>query len=460
MRKYSYESLLEQFLLYLNQPVAKKREDELQKLPWVVERLLLWLFADLKRLYSNKAATLRDVQVLASIAWNGADRDIAKGGIGNLDFFVRRIWMNQAAYQSDLGVYNLSLQVHLLGKLDHQTRLYKFFSEKAGMSAQTYCELALLRWSQTKVQPWINQGYVDSLLPAYSGEVLKTFLNSITISLNEFQRIAQARVIRADEWSQPFYFYKTPCIWHSGASVPLGRPNLRRHFEGILFDWVEQSGDRQMRQQFDEQIERYVGETLRINGLDPWTEDRIRSELQPEDKKAVDFLVLDEMHAVLIEVKNKSLTHAVPASSHSQPVKSRLKATIVDAIAQLDSTEAAIRQTQHLCSRTVVRLIVTFNDLWISSAESLLDDEHIDKSWLISLQDLSFLLQVAQAKGLSIGKILSKFMSKQSDRTTSSLTLGKFLQDEFHARQILPADLRNRAENILAAISEKLKHLS
>jgi hypothetical protein len=459
MRQHTYASLLEQFLLYLNQPVAKKREDELKKLAWVVERLLLWLFGDLQRLYGSKVATSKDVQILATLAWEGADEDIVKEGIGDLDFFMRRLWMNQAAYQSDLSAFNLSLQLHLLSELDQQTKLYKFFAKQARMPAQTYCELALLRWSRSGEQPWVNQGYVESLMPSYSEEILRTFLNSITHSLSEFQSAAQARVICADEWSQPFYFYKSPCLWHSGASIPLGRPNLRRHFEGFLFDWVEQSDDIQIRQHFDKQVENHVGQILRSCGAVLWAEDQICSELRLEKKQVVDFLVLDEVHVVLIEVKNKSLTHAVPASSNSYPIKSSLKPTVIKAISQLDSTEAAIRKKQELCSRSIIRLIITFNDLWISSAESLLDEKPADNSWLVSLQDLSYLVQIAESKKISIGQILTKFVAKQTNRATSSLTLGKYLEDEFQIKQVLPIYLRDRAEAVLATVSEKLKHL-
>jgi hypothetical protein len=459
MRKYSYVSLLEQILLYLNQPVSKKREDELKKLPWVAERLFLWLLADLPSAYRNQVATAKDVQALVSQAWQQADQSIKTEGIGNLDFFMRQLWMNQVAYQTELNAYYLSLQIYLLNKLDSQTRLYKFFSQQAGMPVETYFELAMLRWSQTKDQSWVNQKYVDSLLPHYPIELQQTFLNSMTLSLTDAQNLAKERVIRAEEWSQPFFFYKTPCIWHSGASIPIGRPNLRRHFEGILFDWIEQSGDRQIRQHFDKQVESYVGHVLQENGIAAWGEDRIRSELRLTNKQAVDFLVIDENHAVLIEVKNKSLTHAVPATKNVHPIKSRLKSTVIDAIPQLDSTEKAIRASQQLKDRSIIRLIITFNDLWIGSAESLLDEERADKSWLVSLQDLNYLLQIAKARHLSIGQILSQFAAKQADRLTSSLTLGRHLEHEFKIGQGLPTNLRECAESVMAAITEKLKHL-
>jgi hypothetical protein len=459
MRKFSYVSLLEQILLYLNQPVSKKRENELKKLPWVAERLFLWLLADLPSAYRNQVATEKDVQTLVSQAWQQADESIGKEGIGNLDFFMRQYWMNQAAYQTDLSAYNLSLQMHLLRKLDSQTRLHKFFSQRAGMPVNTYFELAMLRWSHTKDKPWVNQKYIDSLLPHYPIETQQTFLNSMTLSLIEAQNLAKERVIRAEEWSQPFFFYKTPCIWHSGASVPIGRPNLRRHFEGILFDWIEQSGEPQMRQHFDKQVETYVGHVLQDSGLEAWGEDRVRSELRLTNKQAVDFLVIDEKYAVLIEVKNKSLTHAVPATRNVHPIRSRLKSTVIDAIPQLDSTEKAIRASQQLKDRGIIRLIITFNDLWIGSAESLPDEERADKSWLVSLQDLSYLLQTAKARSLSIGEVLSQFAAKQADRLTSSLTLGRYLEREFKIGQELPINLRECAESMMDAISEKLKHL-
>jgi hypothetical protein len=459
MRQYKYESLLEQLLLYLNQPVATKHEDELKKLPWVVERLLLWLFRDRSQSYGRKIASEQDVKVLASLAWQNADRSIAEEGIGNLDLFMRQHWMNQVAYQSEMGAYNLCLQMHLLSKLDKQTRLHKFFTEQACMPLEIYFELAMLRWSHTKDQPWVNQKYIDSLQPAYAADIQHIFLSSMTRSLNEAQSISKEKTISVEEWSQPFYFYKTPCVWHAGASIPLGRPNLRRHFEGILFDWIEQSGDLQVRQHFDEQIENFVGYMLRSNGLKPWSEDKIRDELRPDNKKAVDFMVLDEVHAILIEVKNKSLTHAVPASKNAHPIKSRLKGTVVKAIEQLDSTEGAILSNPDLCNRAIIRLIVTFNDLWISSAESLLDEARTDKSWLISIQDLSYLLQVAEAKQLSVGQILNQFVEKQADRVTSSLTLGRYLDSEFQVGQALPIFLRDHGDATLAVISEKLKHL-
>ena len=61
IRRYSYQSLLDAILVYLNMPSTSSGVKDLQRLPWVAERLAIWLFADKAFEYGSQIATGQDV---------------------------------------------------------------------------------------------------------------------------------------------------------------------------------------------------------------------------------------------------------------------------------------------------------------------------------------------------------------------------------------------------------------
>lgn len=118
MRKYDYRSLLDAMLSYLNAPVSGDHVKDLGRLPWVVERLLIWLFGDHPREYGSITAEESDVRRLIDQAWSAADKGYAGAGpIQEIGLFVRQAFLPQIPYQKSLDTHAYAIQLFLVKRL-------------------------------------------------------------------------------------------------------------------------------------------------------------------------------------------------------------------------------------------------------------------------------------------------------------------------------------------------------
>ena len=457
MRRYDYQSLLDAMLAYLNVPSTGRRTRDLQRLPWVVERLAIWLFADKEYEYGSQIANEQDLKRLIDLAWNAADKGYGKGKpIKQLGLFVRQAILPQAPYQQTLNSHAYGLQLHLLKKLPANSNLRKFLNEMAGMPIEDYFEVALLYWiHSTKAKPWFNKKFVSDLESVFSAETQIKFLGSMTHRLEDFQALCRSRTIQVDEWFQPTYFYRAPCIWHYGAAVPLGPQTLRRYFEALIADWIAESNRDDLRQDFDKLVETYVAETL-YRGQVAFIREREIKNLVVVGQVA-DFLVDESQGVVLFEVKNKGLSQAVPASRDPLELASRLKATIVKARSQLADTEKSLRTLPQYQDKNFYRVIVTSNDLWLSSAEWLLNgDANDSKTWLVSLRELDMLAEIVKTKTYSLSEIFTNFEENQKNNLTATYSIEAFLEPMNLKPERLPSHLQEEVDALLDNIKSRL----
>lgn len=458
MRRYSYDSLLDAILVYLNAPPMDDKVKDLGRLPWVAERLAIWLFADHPREYGTQVAGEIDVRRLIDLAWTAADKGYrVSRPIKQLELFVRQAVLPQAPYQKSLDTHAYALQLHLLAGLPANSKLRIFLNEKAGMPIEDYFEIALLHWAHsTSDKPWFNEQYLRSLADVFPVSQQITLLRAVSMDVQGFQRQCSGRTIQLDEWFQPTYFFRTPCVVHGGAVIPFGRPTLRRHFESIVSDWLAEAGRDDLRQDFDRFVERYVAEILcraKVSFLD---EAALASLVGPG--LVADFLVEDQHGVVLFEVKNKALSQAIPASREPLEVAARLKATVLKARGQLFRTEQALRRLPDYADKRFYRVVVTTTDLWLSCAELLTDDDgSTQRTWLASLEAMDQLAEVVQTTETSMSQVFALFEANQISGVTASSSLGTFLENTFKAGRKHPAHLVSHVSKVFEKIESKLR---
>ena len=457
MRRYTYQSLLDAILVYLNIQSTGSRLKDLQRLPWVAERLAIWLFADKTYEYGSQIANEQDLKRLIDLAWNAADKGYGSGNpIKQIGLSVRQVFLPQIPYQQTLYAYSYGLQLYLIKKLPPNSKLRKFLNEKDEMAIEDYFEVALLYWTHSATsKPWFNEHFVSSLTNAFSTNIQERFIHSITHKLEDFQELCRARTIQIDEWFQPTYFYKTPCIWQSGAAVPFGPQTLRRYFDTLIADWIAESNRTDLRQDFDALVESYVAETLRRGQITFIGEKEIKQLVN--GGRLVDFMIEDSSSVVLLEVKNKVLSQAVPASRDPLELVSSLKATVVKAQSQLADAESSLKLLAHYKNKTFHRVIVTSNDLWLSSAELLSDKEASStKTWLLSLRELDMLTEVAKTKAWSVGEFFARFEENQKDSLSATFSIEAYLERMHLKPERLPSHIRKEVENLFGNIKTRL----
>ena len=75
MRRFSYESVLTQISLYL-QADAEQGEAYLRRLPWVAERLAVWVLRDKPIMYRDTVMQPADLTKCVNLAWRSMDTAI------------------------------------------------------------------------------------------------------------------------------------------------------------------------------------------------------------------------------------------------------------------------------------------------------------------------------------------------------------------------------------------------
>lgn len=460
MRSYAYVPLLDALLTYLNVQVADSKNDDRQRLPWVAERLIIWLFAERPQDYGVKVANAKDIKALVFMAWNAADglyRD--RRTIKDIGLFVRQAMLPQIPYQQSLDTHAFGLQLQLIRKLPSNCNLRSFLDEKAKMPIENYFQLAVVYWAHSiSASPWFNKAFVDDLVPLFSADQQSKFIDSMTRNLSDFQQLCRTRTIEIDEWFQPTYFYKSPCLYHSGAVVSFGAPTLRRFFEGLVLDWIAGSDDNSLRRDFDKLIEAYVQDALVRAQLTFLTEKQIQL-LKPAGK-TVDFLADESDGVVLIEVKNKGLSRSIPATREPLKLASSLKATIVKARDQISQTAQELQHLPQYKNKKFYGLIVTNNDLWLTSTDWLRTAKEEDFSMVptctISLRELDLLVEFVRIRPCSIVGILEKFFENQRNSLSATYSLESFLDRDSEQPKKIATHLVQEIESVLSMMNNKL----
>lgn len=461
MRRYTYSSLLDAILRYLNPPQEGHIINDLNRLPWVAERLAIWLFADTAVAYGTEVATSTDVRKLVDQAWRVAELGFRREGeIKNLQLFIRQSVLPQLPYQRSIDTHAFALQIYLIDRMENNSRLRSFLDDRAGMPIKDYFEVALMYWVHSLNRtPWFSKAFVNHLSPLFPVVKQSTFLSSITRSLADLQAQSRARTIQLDEWFQPTYFYQTPCVWHQGSAIPFGRPTLRRYFEALISDWIADSERNDLRQHYDRLIQNYVSESLTRAKVNFIGEDQI-SRLIPSGKVS-DFLVDEPEGVILFEVKNKVLSDAVPSSRDPMEVASRLKATILKGRDQLREAESALLLKPEYTTKKFHRIIVTSSELFLSSAESLADDEPTSSPcWLLSLQGLDLLAEMVGTQTFTVSELLTRFEEDRSNNPAgTTIWLTHYLAKSAGESATLPDHLLKCVDDLIAKFEPRLPRL-
>lgn len=293
-------------------------------------------------------------------------------------------------------------------------------------------------------------------MPVFSQKNIEIFLQSITSSRSELQLLLRDRIIELDEWFQPVIFYKTPCILHENLIVPIGRPTLRRYFENLIGDWLEEENGQCLRD-YDALISDYVKFGLERCNAKFLEEDAIKK-LTNTNKRICDFLIDEEQGYILLEVKNKSLIKKIPTSSHPIPLKTRLKTSVVSAKEQLDDTREACEKLLQFNGRFCHRVIITKSYLLLGDIKSLLTDyDEPIPIWIMSLADVDHLVELVRRKRTTFCEFFQDLNEKQGNPEHSVFTVSMLFKNEPYRLDELPQHLMEVTDKAFDPLIRRFK---
>jgi hypothetical protein len=461
MRRYHYDSLLDALLKRLNQPqTSNGLINDLQRLPWVVERLLILLLADKRSQYRYCFNGEIDDHSLDGLIFN-ANQSVSSLykydiKIQTTSLFMRQAFLSQIPYQKNLDTHDFVLQLYFIAKLDLRSNLLKYLNKRAGMPVELYFQMALLFWTYTSTDaPWFNKSYIDSMLHIFPENELNVFLNSITSSVQDLNKKLSERTIELDEWFQPVIFYKTPCILFENTIIPFGRPTLRRYFENLIGDWLEEENGKCLRD-YDALIHDYVQDGLVRCQVDFLGESDINKLTNSKDR-VCDYLIDEHDGFILVEVKNKSLTKKIPSSSHPVPITSKLDKTVVSGISQLDITFSRVSKLPRFKNRHYHRIIVTKNDLWLGNIDAFSSNlNDVDPIWLLTLSDMDHLVELVREKRATFCSFFEDLSARRKVPSESVFTASMLLEKHPYKFEQLPSHLLAEADKVIDVLKERI----
>lgn len=460
LRTFDYDSALTAVAAYLQGHNRSSSLDHLQRLPWVAERLALWLLTDCPAQYNHRHMSQEDVVDCINQAWHMIDRLDKANDIEDIHLFVRQMMLSQAPYQVGLNVGAFGRQIRMIQWLPPESNLRKSLDQSVGMPIESYFELALLFWIRSEGGELdFPRSYLKSLADAFGKDAVEHFIQRIAYSKAEVQaRLREARTLALDEWFQPTLLYKFPYVTTSSSILCWGAPTLRRHFENVITDWIEDDGDQAAKQTWDKVFSNYIGESLQKTECEVLNEREVQHKLGIHGK-VCDYLLVEPEYAVLIEVKNKSLTETLPARATRLTMKSKLKATVAKAVGQIANTLRAAKKHPELANKEFYSVIVTAGDLWLGPGHFLHDDIDTEGSsglHIVSADQFDHLCELARLGRISVGSFLRELSLKNLNPSTFVHSPGFLLEQKPYALHKPPAHLLETCDVVTERLRRRL----
>jgi len=465
LRHFSHDSAIVAIANYLNPPPHDDTLKSMQRLPWVAERLAIWLLADSPYSYGNIPMTDIDVMDCINLAWDLMDRGIylLPEQTKDTQLFIRQIFLSQAPYQTRLDIGLFGRQLDIVRRLAPNSNLRRTLEKKAGMSLELYFELAILFWSLSDhTEHTLRNSYIGSIANLYSHSAVANFFNKITLTKSDIHnRIKENRqLISADEWFQPTILYKFPFIKTKSALLSWGGPTIRRHFENVITDWLDAPEHHLLKQDWEKHFSNYIGDSLRRTKSNIIDEAKIKKIFAlTEKQKVCDFLVEENDAVIFIEVKHKYLTENFPAIATPKTLQSKLKGTVVKGLDQLKQTLIHAESYNPFKNKEFYSLIITTGELWLGHGEYLHNQDLSDsltRPYIICANDLDHLCELVRTKRTTFKAFIEDLIDKNSNPETSVFTPGMLLAKEPYALSQAPDHLRAMCEASLEAIKDHL----
>ncbi len=462
MRKYSYLSMLYALLSYLNNDGDEEKLVNLQKLPWVVERMLIWLLADNQTFYGRLNVEQQALNEMINSAWNIVSGISAKNiNKHHFTLVMRQLFLSQITHQTS-NSHALIMQLYLAKRLDKKSNLKRYLDIRARMPIEKYLSLAILFWSKSlESQAWFSFEYLHKL--AKEIPQLLTFVDCVSYGLKDAQEdIRATRVVALDEWFQPSILYSKPFLTYEKAIVPLSKPTVRRFFENVIGDWLDQENGG-LKQDYEKVLEHYVEEALTRASVSFLNEEEIKKlDGFLEGQKVCDFLIEESDGYILLEVKNKALTNRVPSGTDINSLRTRLNSNVLKGNGQLKETEESCKKIPRFKNKACYKLVVTTGDLYIKSVESIFDSgqHYSDESiWLSSIRDLDDLAELVSKSKTTFCEFFADFRKRNLSPETSLFTLGMLLEKEPYCVMGLPQHLLNELDAVSYDLKQNLTRL-
>ncbi len=400
-------------------------------MPWIAERLAAWVLRDRPSMYSSVAMSPEACQACMNLAWTQMDTGVTWMRHGNpLNLSIRMMLLSQLPHQLPHGTGAFARQVDLLRRIGSNAKLHHELEGALGMSPEEYLRIAIFFWSlaDERIEVVFSQKYLRALTLAFGQEAIAAFLRTIILP-HERQAALSAEDIVEDEWFQPNLLYRSPFVSYRGERFYWGRACLQRNIEFAFSDVVARSENVAVRRTFEDAFEAYVGDSLRLCCTQVLSEQDIVKRFSVKGP-CNDFAVLGDDYVVLIEAKNKALTHALTATGSAKTYQSKFKATVVKAARQIENVAQHVRADAEYEHARIYRVVVTYGDLMLGNAEFLFDVAGAEEAPLVlSVDQLDRLTEAVRIGRCTFDAFFEDYRTRQGTPQTRLFSPAQLLTE-------------------------------
>ena len=442
LRKFSYVSVLSELSRFIN--AESTASDGKVRAPWLAERVAVWVLRDEPRMYSFRAISQQELRRCIDRAWKVTNHAFSGFGTArSLHLTLRSLILPQIPHQREQELGPFARQIDLINQLQPTSHLYRLFEDTLGMPPMDFLGMATLfrGHSLENIARVVAADYREGLWKMFGKEPVERFYQTMFVPREVTAR--QMCEVSPDEWFQPNLLYRSPFTSFNKMWFFWGRCGLDRNLGYALSDIVGRSENNGVRQAFEKLFEAYVGRTLALTGIEVLGENEVRARFAVEGQ-CCDFAVLDGADVVLLEVKNKALTHTLPASGTARDYVSKLSATVRKAEGQLRNVEAFVRKARP--EATVHKVVITYGDLYAAETDQLFTasaDQFASENpvYILSVDHLDRLVQAVHREQCRFAFFFDDYTQRRRKPETRLLLLSDLLNEAPYLGPDLPAHL-------------------
>jgi predicted regulator of Ras-like GTPase activity (Roadblock/LC7/MglB family) len=441
LRKFRPEEVVHYCIRQLNPGRSFEWAEVMRRPPWLLLLLIKWTAVNGDFLPPNRRAlSERDTEEIIAMLHEIWGKDLPSC-YENLYLFFRARFQQQYWLQELFLVPEMSRQYILFLDLDPEHRFSATFLEVHGIELNTFLELSVALISRFAVSEsyTVDERFFENLTPSYPPGTIPTFLSILSRDLEalgrELSTMPKHGVLH--EVSEPTPLLRFPLLKENSRYHCYLVHLLFRTVQNFVYDTLRAADAQAFTNKFGPIFERYLEHGLSHASLEYITESELKNKL-PHHSKVVDFTVLSEDAAVLIDAKAIQLTDLGMLARTSATLAGKAS-TALKAVDQGFTVAANLKKiglVKATCS--LFLLVVTYKDLLLGSCREFYEnvakesidsfaaahgDIHpipVDHIFFLSINDFDLLMEHLKASGTRLADFLHKAVQDNSDPRTAS----------------------------------------
>jgi hypothetical protein len=396
----------------------------------------------------------------------------------NAFLFFRNLAFQQFWLQEPFNAQRIARQCILFGKLEDNHPFKKMFLDETGICIDDFLELSLMLLTRVFQHPPVfTEDWFASIKNSFEEDTVRNFLDSISLDVASAKEYLASQ--KRENISYEFYeqspLKRYPLLRHSDSFLFYSRNLLFHALQTFIYDILRSPDPNAFMDKFGLIFENYVENAIQYTKLPYLNETNLR--VLSNDKKSVDFLIIDNNVNVLIDAKGVEMNYLGMVSHIPEVIRHKTKSSISKGIQQGYETAKLLSTRTEVNGHIIGKeknylLIVTFKDLFVgngqdfqdhiaaesfSAMKSKYDGDNLipaENMYFISIDDLDLLVECLR-QGNTLSEILQKIVISDQNLKSKKFVFRQHLHDMYPDLVKVPDYLSNEYSKLIQKSGER-----